>query len=559
MKRTFIAYNLVLILLVIIAFLGITFSLTNYVSKRQTASMLEVMLDDTVIAYNLSELSDVDFVKNFESSKRRISIIDEAGNTIADSMMISTSGNQLSYPELMTLGKPYSRYSESLKLNLMYIAQTAENGKYVRVAVVMDEYIKLSEQTVLLLVIISITIVGIAFFMLKKTSNMFLKPIKDVSTSIKTVKDGDYQWILPNSVYEEINGLYREINQINEQIVNQIKTLELRDEELKLLLSHMQQGILVIGSDQSIILSNEKSRNLLKLKVNSEIIEIRHKELYQTIAKATQVDTNVDQKLLIDQRHLTIKITSVNHRILIKDKNPYGVLVILVDETERILLENNKRDFFANVSHELKTPLTAIKGSAELIHYDMVNKTDEKILSKDIIYQVETMNSLIQDMLELSRLETRPKLELEVINLKSLLELVLEQLQSTAISKSIKIAFETEDMQIKGVISDFRSLFKNLIENAIKYNVDGGMIDIKLYKKDAIYFVVKDTGIGIPKDQTDRIFERFYQVNKTRSKLQNGTGLGLSIVKHVVSYYKGSITVLSELGVGTTFTVMIPT
>lgn len=559
MKRTFIAYNLVLILLVIIAFLGITFSLTNYVSKRQTASMLEVMLDDTVIAYNLSELSDVDFVKNFESSKRRISIIDEAGNTIADSMMISTSGNQLSYPELMTLGKPYSRYSESLKLNLMYIAQTAENGKYVRVAVVMDEYIKLSEQTVLLLVIISITIVGIAFFMLKKTSNLFLKPIKDVSTSIKTLKDGDYQWILPNSDYEEINGLYREINQINEQIVNQIKTLELRDEELKLLLSHMQQGILVIGSDQSIILSNEKSRNLLKLKVNSEIIEIRHKELYQTIAKATQVDTNVDQKLLIDQRHLTIKITSVNHRILIKDKNPYGVLVILVDETERILLENNKRDFFANVSHELKTPLTAIKGSAELIHYDMVSKTDEKILSKDIIYQVETMNSLIQDMLELSRLETRPKLELEVINLKSLLELVLEQLQSTAISKSIKIAFETEDMQIKGVISDFRSLFKNLIENAIKYNVDGGIIDIKLYKKDAIYFVVKDTGIGIPKDQTDRIFERFYQVNKTRSKLQNGTGLGLSIVKHVVSYYKGSITVLSELGVGTTFTVMIPT
>ncbi|MBM7454044.1 two-component system phosphate regulon sensor histidine kinase PhoR [Acholeplasma morum] len=559
MKRTFIAYNLVLILLVIIAFLGITFSLTNYVSKRQTASMLEVMLDDTVISYNLSELSDADFVKNFESSKRRISIIDEAGNTIADSMMISTSGNQLSYPELMTLGKPYSRYSESLKLNLMYIAQTAENGKYVRVAVVMDEYIKFSEQTVLLLVIISITIVGIAFFMLKKTSNLFLKPIKDVSTSIKTVKDGDYQWILPNSDYEEINGLYREINQINEQIVNQIKTLELRDEELKLLLSHMQQGILVIGSDQSIILSNEKSRNLLKLKVNSEIIEIRHKELYQTIAKATQVDTNVDQKLLIDQRHLTIKITSVNHRILIKDKNPYGVLVILVDETERILLENNKRDFFANVSHELKTPLTAIKGSAELIHYDMVSKTDEKILSKDIIYQVETMNSLIQDMLELSRLETRPKLELEVINLKSLLELVLEQLQSTAISKSIKIAFETEDMQIKGVISDFRSLFKNLIENAIKYNVDGGMIDIKLYKKDAIYFVVKDTGIGIPKDQTDRIFERFYQVNKTRSKLQNGTGLGLSIVKHVVSYYKGSITVLSELGVGTTFTVMIPT
>lgn len=126
--------------------------------------------------------------------------------------------------------KPYSRYSESLKLNLMYIDQTAENGKYVRVAVVMDEYIKLSEQTVLLLVIISITIVGIAFFMLKKTSNLFLKPIKDVSTSIKTVKDGDYQWILPNSDYEEINGLYREINQINEQIVNQIKTLELRDE-----------------------------------------------------------------------------------------------------------------------------------------------------------------------------------------------------------------------------------------------------------------------------------------------------------------------------------------
>ncbi len=556
MKRTFVLYHLLMTSLLIVLYLAISFTLTNYVNRRQSAYMLDIVLDDTLVAYNYKTVSDEVFVTQFQNSNKRISIITAEGITIADSMRISTSGNQSNYPEIKNLGRAYTRYSETLNLNLMYIANRAANGNYVRVAIVMDENIALNTQTIAILIIISLGILGLSVGSYKKISDTFMKPIHDIAVSVKSIKDGHYQWVMPATQYDEINELLREINGVNESIVRNIHNLNEKEELLSILVKHMDQGILLVGSDQSIIFYNELAQKWFNIKEHDLILSIRNKEIYEAIKLATEEDISLSFRVPYHERFIMVTVNSVYNKLLLKSKGKQGVLVTLIDDTDRIRLENNKRDFFANASHELRTPLTAIKGSAELILYEMATPEEKKKLSQEIIHQVVIMDNLLKDMLELSRLENRPKMDQVSFNLKKVLDGVLEDLNPLIQEKQIQVTLETHNVMFKGIETDFKSLFKNLIENAIKYNKFGGTMDISLTQnEDEIKIVVKDTGIGIPKEYQQRIFERFYQVNKSRNLYQNGTGLGLAIVKHVVSYYKGIIQVDSELNVGSSFTI----
>ncbi len=556
MKRTFVLYHILMTSFLVVLYLAISFTLTNYVNRRQSAYMLEIVLDDTVVAYNYKTVSDEVFVVQFQNSNKRISIIDPSGTTIADSMRISTSGDQTNYPEIQSLGRAFTRYSETLNLNLMYIADRAANGNYVRVAIVMDENIALNTQTIAILIFISMGIIGLSYISYKKISDTFMVPIHDIAVSLKSVKEGNYQWVMPATQYEEINELLREINGVNESIVGNLSSLNEKEELLSILVKNMDQGILLIGSDQSIVFYNELAQKWFNIKEHDLILSIRTKQIYEAIKLATEEDVSLSFRVPYQDRFILVSVNSVYNKLLLKSKGKQGVLVILIDDTDRIRLENNKRDFFANASHELRTPLTAIKGSAELILYEMATPDEKKKLSQEIIHQVEIMDNLLKDMLELSRLENRPKMDQVSFNLKKVLDGVLEDLNPFILEKQIQVTLKTHNVMFKGIETDFKSLFKNLIENAIKYNKFGGAIEIELKKEDeSIYFICKDTGIGIPKEYQQRIFERFYQVNKSRNLYQNGTGLGLAIVKHVVSYYKGLITVSSEPNEGTTFTI----
>ena len=558
MRRSFVVYNMVVISIFITIFLAIIFSLTSFINQRQTAYMLDVILEDTVTTYNEKTITDADFALLYANSPKRLTILDPFGEPIADSMRISVGGNQSTYPEIINLGRAYTRYSDTLKMNLMYKAAKAENGNYIRVAIIMDQNQALNNQSIILLGIITIGALVITYFALKKTGDSFLRPIHEIANSVKSIKDGKYEWVLPATEYDEINELLREINSVNEQIVTQIVNLETQEEELKILLNNMHQGILLIGSNETIVLYNDIAKKWLKIEKDMPLYNIREKQIYDAIKRATQQETDEKFKLTMDNAFITLSVRSVANKMLIKDQNKFGALVLMVDDTERIRLENNKRDFFANASHELRTPLTAIKGSAELILYDMATKEEKIGLSKEIIRQIETMDALLKDMLELSRLETRPKSDKQSVNLKQLLDQVLEQLHPFILNKNIKVLISTTNVLYPCIDSDIKSLFKNLIENAIKYNKNEGVIEIKLSESATdVIFIIKDTGIGIPKEHQTRIFERFYQVNKTRSKLQNGTGLGLAIVKHVVSYYEGTIEIESDIEVGTTFTITL--
>lgn len=556
MKRTFVLYHLIMTTLLVVLYLAISFTLTNYVNRRQSAYMLDIVLEDTLIAYNYKTSTDDAFVNLYQSSNKRISIIDPNGTTIADSMRISTSGNQTVYPEIKNLGRAYTRYSETLNLNLMYIADRAANGNYIRVAIVMDQNIALNSQTIVILVFISIGILGLSVVSYKKISDTFMKPIHDIALSIKSIKEGHYQWVMPATEYTEINALLREINGINESIVSTIQNLNEKEELLSILVKNMDQGILLIGSDQSIIFYNELAQKWFNIKEHDLLLSVRNKEIYEAIKLGTEETVSMTFRVRYQERFILVTVTSVYNKLLLKSTGKQGVLVTLIDDTDRIRLENNKRDFFANASHELRTPLTAIKGSAELILYEMATPEEKQKLSQQIIHQVGIMDNLIKDMLELARLENRPQMTQASCNLKTILDRVLEDLNPLIIEKQITVKMTTQPVLFKGIETDFKSLFKNLIENAIKYNKFEGEIDIHLFEADeTITIQIQDTGIGIPKIHQERIFERFYQVNKSRQMIQNGTGLGLAIVKHVVSYYKGYILVDSEPNQGTTFTI----
>ena len=262
-------------------------------------------------------------------------------------------------------------------MNLMYKAARAENGNYIRVAIIMDQNQALNNQSIILLGIITIGALVITYFALKKTGDSFLRPIHEIADSVKSIKDGQYEWVLTATEYDEINELLREINSVNEQIVTQIVNLETQEAELQILLNNMHQGVLLIGSDETIVLYNDLAKKWLKIDKDMPLYNIREKQVYDAIKRATKAEIDEKFKLTIDDAFISLSVRSVLNKILIKDQNKFGCLVLIVDDTERIRLENNKRDFFANASHELRTPLTAIKGSAELILYDMATKEEK--------------------------------------------------------------------------------------------------------------------------------------------------------------------------------------
>ena len=331
-------------------------------------------------------------------------------------------------------------------------------------------------------------------------------------------------------------------------------------ETLRILLNEMNQGILLVNSNQEIVLTNKISNDLLNLKEGEKVMfQIRDKDVYESISEATKKNINKTITLDYKDKHVTVLVKSVQSPLLSKNTNKLGVLVILVDDTERYILDKNKRDFFANASHELRSPLTSISGSAELINLDMVNPETQKELSKQIMDNVNIMNNLINDMLELSKLQSNPPKIYHKNNLKQIMAQTIETLKFKLEEKNIDLKLDLDEVEYIGSEQDFRSLFKNLIENAIKYNKLNGAISISLKQKGPGFtFIVKDTGIGISKENQARVFERFYQVDKDRNLSLKGTGLGLSIVKHIVILYKGTIRLESALNEGTTMTVELP-
>ena len=237
----------------------------------------------------------------------------------------------------------------------------------------------------------------------------------------------------------------------------------------------------------------------------------------------------------------------------------YGIIILLIDATQSVNSEKIRHDFSANVTHELKTPLTTIKGFGEMLENKIITNTEEVSKYGGIIYrESERLLQLINDIIRLSEIEENSK-EFETVNLKKISDEVIEILSNKAAQHEVAIINEAEDISIIANGGYMSELLINLIDNAIKYNIAGGYVKLKITDSGSYAaLIIEDNGIGIPKESQERIFERFYRVDKSRSKQTGGTGLGLSIVKHIVTYHNGSIKLISDIGKGTKIIIALP-
>ena len=393
----------------------------------------------------------------------------------------------------------------------------------------------------------------------------FLKSFIKIS---KKVSNKEFHSRLDNSIKGELGELSRNFNFMMEKMENTIEEVEYKHLQLTSVLKSISHGILVIDIDGNIILINDEARKMIKSKCigkeeGKNIKQVIHVEkILNGIEKYIGSKENNCEKLkLEDETVYKLKIDPV---YLQNSKNAIiGSIINIENITEIVKLENMRRDFVANVSHELKTPLTSINGFVEtlIINEDLPSDKRNRFLA---IIQKESdrLKRLIEDILLLSSIESKNNLVTENVLLYNIFKEVYEMISYIASSKHIKIYynFEDENVAIQAYGDYIKQLFLNLIDNAIKYTPEGGTVIINQFtRNNEITIEVIDNGVGIPKEDQDKIFQRFYRVDKARSRSVGGTGLGLAITKHIVNSLQGNISVESKLGEGSKFIVTIPT
>lgn len=393
----------------------------------------------------------------------------------------------------------------------------------------------------------------------------FLKSFIKIS---KKVSNKEFHLRLDNSVKGELGELSRNFNFMMETMENTIEEVEYKHLQLTSVLKSISHGILVIDIDGNIILINDEARKMIKSKCigkeeGKNIKQVIHVEkILNGIEKYIGSKENNCEKLkLEDETVYKLKIDPV---YLQNSKNAIiGSIINIENITEIVKLENMRRDFVANVSHELKTPLTSINGFVEtlIINEDLPSDKRNRFLA---IIQKESdrLKRLIEDILLLSSIESKNNLVTENVLLYNVFKEVYEMISYIASSKHIKIYynFEDEKVAIQAYGDYIKQLFLNLIDNAIKYTPEGGTVIINQFtRNNEITIEVIDNGVGIPKEDQSKIFQRFYRVDKARSRSVGGTGLGLAITKHIVNSLQGNISVESKLGEGSKFIVTIPT
>lgn len=406
--------------------------------------------------------------------------------------------------------------------------------------------------------------VAILIFRYSVTLRRFLKSF--IKTSQK-VSNGELHTRLNISARGELGQLARNFNYMMETLENTIEEVEYKHLQLTSVLKSISHGILVIDIDGNIILINDEARNMIKSKFPGEeegknIRQIiTEEQVLQGIKKHIgSKDSHRDNLNFDDETVYKLKIDPV---YLQNSKNAIiGSIINIEDITEIIKLENMRKDFVANVSHELKTPLTSINGFVETLIINEDIEVDKRNRFLAIIQkEADRLKRLIEDILLLSSIESKACLITEKIRLFDVFKEIYEMINYIAIEKKVKISydFEDENVTIDGNGDYAKQLLLNLIDNAIKYTPPQGEVTVKQRStEDSIIIEVIDNGVGIPKEDISKIFQRFYRVDKARSRAVGGTGLGLAITKHIVNSLKGTIRVESELGQGSKFIVNLP-
>ncbi len=488
----------------------------------------------------------------------RVTVIDTTGKVLADSDKDPlTLENHLDRPEVVQalagkVGRSI-RYSTTLWQDLLYMAMPVETGGKIigvlRLSTPLTHVTDLLKtlrtrvlQLTLLVIVISLVIAALI-------SHLLSTPIRELSKAARRVASGDLSVRVPPKSDDEMRHLTDSFNEMTQRLEHSFAELSGRNEELESIISSMTAGLLVLDEEGKVRLFNAGAQKLLPAE---KILGRYYWELLRSTRLNTLIEEGSERSIsgeveLADKSFLCI-ITPLASR---KSK-----VVLLHDITESKLIERVKKDLVVNVSHELRTPLTAIKGFTETLLDEADPKSKEYL--GIIKRHTDRLIAMVNDLLTLSELEEKPQLVMEEVNLQELIANVLAIYDPRIRAKGLDITADISPITIMGDPFKLEQLLTNLIDNALKYTEKGQIsLDAEVRDRNAI-ITVKDTGIGIPREDLGRVFERFYVVDKSRSRSMGGTGLGLSIAKHIATLHAGSIVVASTPYTGSTFTVILP-
>lgn len=436
------------------------------------------------------------------------------------------------------------RYSDTWSETTLYYAKALNDGTVLRISTR-----QVTVPALLLTMLQPILLVGVLAVILSavlagRMAKRIVRPLNSL----------DLDHPLENDAYEELSPLLRRIQQQRRQINAQMQELRARTDEFEQITGSMKEGLVVLNQKGTILSINPAAQTLFHTDrscVQKDFVTVdRGHELSQAILTALE---NGHSKVRIEQngREIEFDISRIE-----SDSAVIGTVLLAFDVTEQALAERSRREFTANVSHELKTPLQSIMGSAELLESGLVRQEDVPQFTGTIRKESARLVALVEDIIHLSQLDEGAVLEWELVDLLKTAKDAASVLSDKTREKGIRLSIAGESAQVNGVRGLLYEMIYNLCDNAIKYNVKDGSVEITVSKAElGAVVTVRDTGIGIPPEYQSRVFERFFRVDKSRSKASGGTGLGLSIVKHIAQYHNAKITLQSELSVGTTVIV----
>lgn len=515
------------------------------------------------------------FTKNFgEKYSTRITVIDSDGEVLSDSETREELENHSDREEVMEAlsGEKTSiiRHSETLGLDYFYYAIPVSNDSFsgvLRIATPLHEISNFNDSvkySIIRAIIVCIIIASLAAFLF---TELIYKPIEEITEAAEHISNGDYSIKIYKKGKSHIARLASAFNTMSSNLNDTIHNLTQRKTELEAILGSMAGGVIALNDNDEILFFNKSFINIMALEDKKESMKgssiysiVRNVTIYNTMDKVRDKNKKVKLEGAGTKKNQTISVTGT--LLVAGSRELFGVLLIVEDITQIKKLENVRSDFVSNVTHELKTPLTSIKGFIETLRYGKVEKKEVANKFLDIIdIEVERLSRLIEDILLLSEIESRDERETILCDINKVATDVLELLEhKISDNDKVKIVYEAPSYikPFSGNPDRIKELFINLIDNAIKYTEEGTIKVACKEQDENLFILVKDSGVGIPKKDLPRIFERFYRVDKGRSRKMGGTGLGLSIVKHIVQLYDGNIEVESSLDKGTEFRITLP-
>ena len=512
----------------------------------------ELSKEAAYLAYGV-EQQGLNYLKNIKDKSARITYIDQDGTVLFDNEAdVSEMKNHSDRTEFQKAEKygagESSRYSDTLSEKTIYYALRLKDGTVLRVSGTQDSVLALVENLIFPLCGLLCLMLILSGIMASAISKRIVKPINELD--LESPKE--------NQIYEELSPLLSKIHRQNREIQNQLELAKQQQEEFALITENMQEGLIVIDKYTMILSANSSAWNLFHMD------RVRQGESVYCLDREEEFRHAIEQVLSGEHTELVLKLNGSDIQLIanpvIRDKKTEGAVVLLVNVTEKLERESLRREFSANVSHELKTPLTSISGFAEIMQGGLVKCEDIPQFAGRIYKESQRLLQLVEDVIQISQLdEEKTSYTWEPVDVYQVCKNAFESLKEKAKRLNVHLYICGEYMKMEAVRTLLEEAVYNVCDNAIKYNRNDGSVSVFLTQTaQEIQIVVKDTGVGIPKEDQDRVFERFYRVDKSHSKEIWGTGLGLSIVKHAVGALKGSVILRSEEGNGTEICMKFP-